>query len=1139
VNTVAAFMRRERVLVAILLVASCACAEAGAARSRDARARDADELSASWSFYKYAFVQGGRVVAVDEGGITTSEGQSYALLRAVWSGDRSTFDAVWDWTRQHLQVRKADRLLAWRWNGEVVDANAATDADVDTALALVLASRRFSDQRYRRAALAILEDIWRLEVVEAGGRRWPVAGNWASTERYPTLHVGYLAPNAYQVFASVDPRHPWRELVTTAYDVLHFLYLEQGLALPPEKIWIDRSTGRLLLEHPGTRERASFGYDSVPLFFRVAVDAAWFRRGEHALREKMLAQFREAWRRDQRIVDRYTVGGRPLSTVEGLPHVASVHALSLVEDRALADELRHRKLEPLFARALVGEPTPYYLHNWLWFDRAFELGAVRDFDEVLGFLRPFDWDGFRAAFPALPFALALALYPFARRSRGARAAFLAGVFALCARYLAWRATQTLNLVEPAGLLVSGSLLFAELYSFSTVVLLLVQVGLSGGARHSPPPPALSPHERAPTVDVLVPIYSESLEILDRTLTGAMAMRYPSFTVHVCDDSQRAEVAALAAEHGAQYLRGPRRHAKAGNLNDALSRTTGELVVVLDTDHIPSESFLERTVPYFRDERMGFVQTPHHFCNADIFQRTLGAQVPSEQDLFNHGIQCGRDGWGGAFFVGSGAVFRRAAIDSVGGFNLMSITEDIHTSQKLHAQGWRSAFVDEDLAVGLAAECLEAHLVQRRRWMLGCLQIFLRDNPLFQRGLPLRHRVGYFASLYYFLFPLARVAFWATPAWFLLFHLHPLFADVSELLGYLAPAMILLPLASTALLPRWPRLLWGLLHEYLVCFPLLRSMIDLVLPKRLSFKVTPKGIVAPARRFDLRSSRLTLLAAGVMVIAVAKGVTEFVWFGIEKDAYFFNVSWAVANLVLLAAALLVAWERPQRRAHERVAISAPATLRAGGVVSPLTLTDLGLGGAAAALESPQAPGSGAGELAFSVHGHAFRVNVRAVRRERQRGVDGVGFAFEALPAPERRRLVRALFASAETWAHAHDAQPRTNLGMALRLAAGIARAFLPCRDRRRQATRHRSLGRLDLVHRGGAARALAVDRGPGGMGVLLLAWRLPPLGALPLLGEGAEPSWMRVVHRRRVAPFVWRLGLARTDPAATYDAYLAA
>ena len=143
-------------------------------------------------------------MAPDEGGITTSEGQAYAMLRAVWANDRPSFDEVWRWTREHLQVR-GDRLLAWRLKGAVLDRNAATDADQDAALALVLASRRWGERRYLDDARAILADVWAREVIVAGGRPFPTAGNWAPAERFPTIHVAYLAPYAYEVFASIDP----------------------------------------------------------------------------------------------------------------------------------------------------------------------------------------------------------------------------------------------------------------------------------------------------------------------------------------------------------------------------------------------------------------------------------------------------------------------------------------------------------------------------------------------------------------------------------------------------------------------------------------------------------------------------------------------------------------------------------------------------------------------------------------------------------------------------------------------------------------------------------------------------------------------------------------------------------------------
>ncbi|MGH7228281.1 MAG: glycosyl hydrolase family 8, partial [Nitrospiraceae bacterium] len=155
-----------------LAIALCALTSAGAQTpvpSSDLYIRQVDELSALWSFYKQKYIVSGRVISLDENGITTSEGQGYAMLRAVWSNDRHTFTTVWTWTKRNLQIRP-DKLFAWKWKGKVLSANSATDADTDIALALILASRRFSEPSFEQEALAILDSIWTAEVLHIGSR---------------------------------------------------------------------------------------------------------------------------------------------------------------------------------------------------------------------------------------------------------------------------------------------------------------------------------------------------------------------------------------------------------------------------------------------------------------------------------------------------------------------------------------------------------------------------------------------------------------------------------------------------------------------------------------------------------------------------------------------------------------------------------------------------------------------------------------------------------------------------------------------------------------------------------------------------------------------------------------------------------
>ncbi len=1094
-----------------------------------------DTQSALWSYYKFHYIENGRVVSRDEDGITTSEGQSYALLRSVWSDDRETFDAVWKWTTGHLRGR-GDALFSWKWKDRVLDKNAATDADTDIALALLLAARRFDEPRFEEEARAIVRDIWAKEILVVGDACYLTAGDWSKRERVPVIHVGYFAPYAYREFAKVDSEHDWACVARTAYDVLRFIFIEKDLDFPPERVYFDRKREIVRLEHPRTLAIGDFGYDAFPIYWRMAADWRWHWRMEGELREKMLAPLRAAYQRDGRIFDRYRPDGSVRSQFEALPLYATLHSLADVVDPEFAERIRKEKLEGLWQKALVGRETPYYLHNWLAFDETLSLGLARRFDEWLGFLLPFDGRAFEASFPKWPLLACCLLFPMVRLARGTRFepplrfAFLAAAFTICGHYLVWRGQHSLNFIEPAGPFISASLWIAELYCFASVVLLVVQTGFGGRpVAGRPEAPGF-----APSVDVLIPIFKEPLEILERTLVAARAMTYAnshqSMRIHVLDDGHRDAVRVLAQRHGANYLQGPKQHAKAGNLNHALSQTDGDLIVIFDTDHVPTTNFLEETVPYFIDPRMGFVQTPHHFRNPDVFQHAFRAagRVSNEQDMFNHGIQSQRDRWGGAFFVGSGAVFRRKALESVGGFKLLSITEDIHTSQHIHAAGWKSAFVDRDIAVGLSAENLASYIVQRRRWMLGCLQIFFRDNPLFTRGLSLRQRVGYFASLYHFFYPIPRVIFWVTPLYYLLFHLHPILSDVAVLTALLIPYLIVLPMISSVLIPGWSRPFWGSFYESAVSAPLARSIFDLLLPKSLGFQVTPKGITSQTHRFDWRSARWTLVLAGITAFAMLKGAFELSRFGVEQDAYVFNLAWSGLNLLFLLGGLMIAWERPQRREEERVRRAFPVRLFVGEAGSAPAMSlegwtaDVGIGGCALVLASPaDLPERFEIELGLEKH---LRLRAALVYQERSAGSARVGLRFVDRSEQETHALLLGVFADSKTWEDAHAKEARSYPGAVWTFMRALAGYFQALRPARRRYPRGLAFTRARVRLAGQGRGVWLRDRSPRGLGLLLTGER-PRQGEIwRVAGEGRAVRFARAVYVRPWAYFFWRVGI---------------
>ncbi|OUS91755.1 glycosyltransferase family 2 protein [Rhodococcus sp. NCIMB 12038] len=178
-------------------------------------------------------------------------------------------------------------------------------------------------------------------------------------------------------------------------------------------------------------------------------------------------------------------------------------------------------------------------------------------------------------------------------------------------------------------------------------------------------PAPSPPPRGLTVDVFITTYNEPDDLVLATATAAHGIRYPH-TTWILDDGDRPELASAADELGVRYVtraaswKNKPRHAKAGNLNNALMLTEGEFILILDADQVPDPAILDRTLGYFADEQMAIVQTPQYFVNVPTGD-PLGSQAP----LFYGPIQQGKDRWNAAFFCGSNAVLRRDALMQLG------------------------------------------------------------------------------------------------------------------------------------------------------------------------------------------------------------------------------------------------------------------------------------------------------------------------------------------------------------------------------------------------------------------------------------------------------------------------------------------
>ena len=605
-------------------------------------------------------------------------------------------------------------------------------------------------------------------------------------------------------------------------------------------------------------------------------------------------------------------------------------------------------------------------------------------------------------------ALFFANFGDSRRTRD-RAAYGAFVAAVSLVYLGWRVFVSLDwsgtqpglwpfvvvAIETLG--VFSSLLFITLMSRAPRP--VVRLPLPDGFR--------------PSVDLFIPTYNESEDVIDKAIITALGQSYSNVRVHVLDDGRREWLRALCAKLGANYLtRADNRHAKAGNMNAALAQTDGDFIAIMDADFAASRDFVEALLPYFENPSVGVVQAPQCFYNADVIQSGLGISRNwvDEQRLFFAEIMPARDRWGAAFSCGACSITRRAALDAIGGFPTDSITEDMLTSLRLRRAGYKTVYHNEELARGLSADTAESYFTQRERWARGNIQIlFLRDDFWFNRGLSWFQKL-LFAPIYWVTMPLVAAMIALTPVVYLLFGVAPVHrADLVDALAFGVPFI----------LAQQCYMLWISDRTFV---PVLSTAVDLFMASRMLpnvfaaalrpfgavFRVTPKNRGVPSR-VDVYSASVI----GLVWLATLLGVLLNFFPALEviSNPEFFPVAmgWALVTLVELAIAFLIAAPQQQLRATDRFSIGRSLDLRMpDGRVVEVLVSDMSMSGAG--VDNGHLPLLVGQIVSLRLPGEAPQGDVWAQGKVvRTRGRIGVLWGDHDLAV--RRRMVEFLFSGA--------------------------------------------------------------------------------------------------------------------------------
>ncbi|TAE50405.1 MAG: glycosyltransferase [Bacteroidetes bacterium] len=294
--------------------------------------------------------------------------------------------------------------------------------------------------------------------------------------------------------------------------------------------------------------------------------------------------------------------------------------------------------------------------------------------------------------------------------------------------------------------------------------------------------------RSWSVDMLTTFYpGEPYEMIVETLEAMVAVTYPH-TTYLCDEGDDPFLKQKCAELGVVHVtRTVKKDAKAGNINHALQQATGEICVILDPDHTPAPDFLDRVLPYFEDTEIGYVQCVQAYKNRN---ESFIAKGAAQQTYHFYGpMMMSMNTYGTAQAIGANCTFRRAALDSIGG-HAAGLSEDMHTSMRIHAEHWKSVYLPEALTRGLVPSSLSAYYKQQLKWSRGTFDLLLHVFPTIAGKFTLRQWLHYFTLPFFYLTGLITLIDLVVPIVSLSTARSPWFVDFGALLQAALPLLLL-------------------------------------------------------------------------------------------------------------------------------------------------------------------------------------------------------------------------------------------------------------------------------------------------------------------------------------------------------------
>lgn len=423
-----------------------------------------------------------------------------------------------------------------------------------------------------------------------------------------------------------------------------------------------------------------------------------------------------------------------------------------------------------------------------------------------------------------------------------------------------------------------------------------------------------PLERTFSVDVFITAAGEPIEMVRQTIESAQRIDFQNKRIYLLDDKEDDAYRKLAEASGCGFFaRKEHSDAKAGNLNYAFQRTEGDLILALDADQIPHPQIINKIIGYFKIPKIAFVQTKQDyklpvgdpFCNADR--------------IFYNVMQSGKDNDNSAFSCGSGVMYRRAALQEIGGFSTWNLVEDVHTSMLLHERGWRSVYHNHPLSKGTAPADIHGVYRQRRQWAADSLRILFWDGFYCRKGLSFKQKLQYFhLGFVYLVAAFVMPFFFITPILALLSQEFILTSPVKDYVVHRFPYFLAMSLAYGLI--NYPTPYMRAFQMWTGLFPSFISATWIALRSRKK-KPEYRVNVKPVGEVKARNPWFAVLPQqAIIYLSIFAMIYTFLFGNVAWDFYCLNFIWAAWSIWTMSGICLAAIRKkkwPKEEAPEEI------------------------------------------------------------------------------------------------------------------------------------------------------------------------------------------------------------------------------